>query len=164
VYLCCCFSPGSDYADIGCRQAGDQCSLGRIVAGGCTLVCFFPEHRLGIIRKRYFVTIGRWQSESCRRFQSVVPQPEPTLTALVIAAGDASYQRVCPSAAHQKSFERRANAGLQNQFTIVGRRVAKLRGLLPNFYIPRLANSGPRRCLRIRYFADFVKIERLRGF
>ena len=31
---------GSDYADIGCRQAGDQCALGRIGAGGCTLVCF----------------------------------------------------------------------------------------------------------------------------
>jgi hypothetical protein len=33
--------------------------------------------------------------------------------------------------------------------------------LLPNFYILGLANSEPAAVLRIRYFADFVKIERL---
>jgi hypothetical protein len=63
----------------------------------------FPGAPLGINPQTVFCHDWPMAKRVLQALQSVVPQPGPTLTALVIAAGDASYQRVCPVGGAPKS-------------------------------------------------------------
>jgi hypothetical protein len=65
----------------------------------------FPGAPLGIHPQAVFCQDWPLAKRVLQALQSVVPQPGPTLAALVIAAGDAAYQRVCPASGGPKSFD-----------------------------------------------------------
>ncbi len=74
----------------------------------------FPGAPLGIHPQAVFCQDWPLAKRVLQALQSVAPQPGPILTALVIAAGDASYQRVCPVGGAPKSFDVQSEAPAGN--------------------------------------------------